>query len=308
MTKPFARKFTLNHLPKENPEWWQDLLQRLKPAGEELDDYGLRLAVRENYLNFYHRGQAIAKVAFNQKKELYSEQHIKYVFEDAKTQKYVRLTGNDASIINPEKEGDSATYQGCKTLEKWIDCAKKYDGIEKNFVEEVTAINDNIIDMEMGLPGSGYRIDLVSLERQGNLAHVVFWEVKLTTDKRCRSNSESPEVLEQLARYSEFLTDTHRQQQLIEAYVTACEVQVEIAKLAGKAVSPIIQQVAAGDLGLAIDCEPRLLMYYNKEKDKQSSWLPHEEKLSNSEVAGNKVKMQIMTEGSCYKLQSKEQL
>lgn len=131
MTKPFARKFDLNQLPKENPEWWQDLLQRLMPAGEELDDYGLRLAVRENYLNFYHRGQAIAKVAFNQKKELYSEQHIKYVFEDAKTQKYVRLTGNDVSIINPEKEGDSATYQGSLTLEKWINRATKYDGEEK---------------------------------------------------------------------------------------------------------------------------------------------------------------------------------
>lgn len=310
MTKPFTRKFDLKQLPKENPEWWQDLLQRLKPAGGDLGKYGLRLAVRENYLNFYHRGQAIAKVGFNQQKELYSQLHIKYVFPDAETQKYVRLTGNQPNIISLENENECVTYQGSNTLEDWIDRATEYDGDEKNFVEAVTAKNDNIIDMEMGLPGSGYRIDLVSLERRDGLAHIVFWEAKLTTDSRCRTNSENPEVLEQLERYREFLSDTHRQKQLIEAYVTACEVIVEVAKLAGLAevsVAPIIRDVAKGDLSLAIDREPRLLIYYNESEDKNKSWSRHEEKLK-IEVANKKLVMQVMTEGRDYKLQSKDQI
>jgi hypothetical protein len=303
MTKPFARKFALNQLPEENPEWWKDLLQRLKPAGEELGDYGLRLAVRENYLNFYHKGQAVAKVGFNQKRELYLELHIKYVFPDAKTQKYVRLTGNESNIINPENENDSTDYLGSSTLNDWTDRASKYEGDEKNFVEDIIAANDNVIDMEMGLPGSGYRIDLVSLERHDdNSAHVVFWEAKLTTDKRCRTNSDSPEVLKQLQRYRAFLTNPDRQQQLKEAYVKACKVHVKVVKKE-ESVAPIIREVAKGTLKLAIDSEPRLLIYNKDSEPKPNSWLRHQGKLRK-----NDVKMQIMTVNSCYKLQSKEEL
>ncbi|MCL1047001.1 hypothetical protein L2737_17010 [Shewanella electrodiphila] len=305
MTKPFARKFNLKQLPAEKPQWWADLLQQLKPAGEELDSDGLRLAVRENYLNFYHRGQAIAKVGFNQKKELYSELHIKYVFPDAKSQKYVRLTGNESNIINPENEKKYVTYQESSTLVEWIKhvtVTKIKEDDEKSFVENVVAANGNVIDMEMGLPGSGYRIDLVSLERQGDVAHVVFWEAKLTTDSRCRTNSKSPEVIEQLGRYRKFLKDKHHQQQLKEAYLNACKTLVKITELEKQSVAKIIKDVAEGKLTLAIDIEPRLLMYYNKDLDKRNSWLSHEGKLRE-----NKVTMQVMTEGGCYKLQSKEQ-
>ncbi|RTR39977.1 hypothetical protein EKG38_04305 [Shewanella canadensis] len=298
MTKQFARKFALSQLSDPKPEWWKELLLRLKPAGEELSSNGLRLAVRENYLNFYHKGQAIAKVAFNRDKTLYSEQHVKYVFEGVNTQKYVRLTGSDPSLINPEKPENSAQYLGGKTLEDWIKRSKDHNGDEKTFVENVAAANSNVIDMEMGLPGSGYRIDLVSLERHEDGASLVFWEAKLTTDKRCRTNSEEPEVLEQLARYREFLTDRDHQGELHKAYIIACQVLVKITELAGKSVAPIIKDVATGHLPLTIDCEPRLLIY-NNEEDKQNSWSRHEKKLREHYVT-----MQVMTDSTDYKLQS----
>ncbi|ABV38244.1 conserved hypothetical protein [Shewanella sediminis HAW-EB3] len=302
MTKQFARKFALNQLSDPKPEWWKELLLRLKPAGKELSSNGLRLAVRDNYLNFYHKGQAIAKVGFNQGRELYSEQHIKYVFEGASTQNYPRLTGSDPTLINPVKTEETEQYLGGQTLDLWIERSKTHKGDEKTFVEEIAAANSNVIDMEMGLPGSAYRIDLVALERHGGGARLVLWEAKLTTDKRCRTNSEKPEVLEQLARYRDFLTDENRQEQLQKAYVTACQVLVKITELAGKSIAPIIKDVATGQLPLTIDSEPRLLLYYNSEGDVRNSWPRHEERLRK-----NRVVMQVMTDSTGYKLQSGEQ-
>ena len=51
-------------LPQDNPgHWFLDLLRLWRPAGEPSGDYGLRLAVRDGYLNFYRQGQSIAKVS-----------------------------------------------------------------------------------------------------------------------------------------------------------------------------------------------------------------------------------------------------
>ncbi|QFU24146.1 hypothetical protein FM038_019665 [Shewanella eurypsychrophilus] len=301
MAQQFTRKFSFQQLAEQSPLWWQELLLRLNPTGEELSSNGLRLAVRENYLNFYHKGQAIAKVGFNQKKQLYCEQHIKYVFEGARTQKYLRLTAENRTLTNPERPEETERYLGGETLDLWIERSKQHKGDEKTFVEQVAAENSNVIDMEMGLPGDGYRIDLVALEQHGEEVRLVFWEAKLTTDSRCRTNSETPEVIEQLANYREFLTGKNRPQELKHAYVVACQVLVKITELAGKSVAPIIRDVAKEVYPLVIDHEPRLLLYHNSEADVRNSWSRHEEKLRE-----NKVVLQVMTDKTDRQLFSKE--
>jgi len=298
MTKKFSRKFALDKLVGQNPLWWKNLLEKFKPAGEELSTYGLRLAVRENYLNFYHNGQAIAKVGFNRDKQLYSEQHIKYVFEGATTQNKTRITDDDSTIINPEDPSQTVHYLGFETLEKWIKQSRIHSGEEKKFVDLVVAANSTVIDMEVGLPGSGYRIDLAALERHGDEIRLVFWEAKLATDGRCRSNSEYPEVHEQLARYRQFLTNPKRQTELKAAYVFTCQVLHHMNEVIGKPTDELIVQVATGQCPLIIDEEPRLLISYKAEDDKRNTWSRHEEKLIMNHVV-----MQMMTETSGHKLQ-----
>ncbi|WP_392339530.1 hypothetical protein [Moritella marina] len=298
MTNKFARKFDLNKLVGDAPLWWQDLLSQLKPAGEALNTYGLRLAVRENYLNFYHNGQAIAKVGFNRDKQLYTEQHIKYVFKGADTQDKTKMSGDELTLVNPTDPTQIAHYLGCETLNQWISETKNYSGEEKEFVDCVVAANNAVIDMEVGLPGSGYRIDLAALEQHGDEICLVFWEAKLTTDGRCRSNSENPKVLEQLARYRDFLTDSDRQAELKKAYVVTCQVLLHVNQLAGKPTDTLIEQIATGKSKLTIDSEPRLLLSYSAKDDKRNIWPRHEEKLRQHNIV-----MQVMTETSDYLLQ-----
>lgn len=288
MTKQFSRKFEMSNLPAENdPIWWKDLLERMKPAGSELTDIGLRLAVRHNYLNFYHKGQAVAKVGFNRNKELYSELHIKYVFEQENLpQKYVRLEGKVPTIINPSNHNNVVEYQGGKTLDSWIKQTRNYKGIEKTFVEDIISANNSIIDMEMGLPVSGLRMDLVALEftAQKNAARIVFWEAKLTTDSRCRTNGPSPEVVFQLNGYKDFLSDNTRKEQVRSAYLETCKRLVDISHLANIKVTEIIQSVANESIRLEVDPEPRLLICYDKNSDTKSSWARHENKLKENNI------------------------
>lgn len=302
MTTKFARRFAIEKL-QQSPNWWQELILRLKPSGEELGSTGLRLAVRDGYLNFYHQGQAIAKVVTNKSGELCSEQHIKYVFESASSQKYTKLIGNYNCIINPENNEESAHYLGGETLDLWIKRSRKHKGEEKTFVEQIVAANNNVIDMEMGLPESGYRIDLVTIEEDQGLAKLVLWEAKLTSDGRCRTNGVKPEVVEQLCRYRYFLSDPKRQPEIINAYITACKVQTHICELAGKQVSSTIKNVATGALSLSIDPEPRLLLLHTPKNTQNDSWLPHQQKLIDSHIT-----LQVMTDNGDRKLLSSDEL
>lgn len=302
MTTKFARKFAIEKL-QQAPVWWEELLIRLKPSGEELGDTGLRLAVRDGYLNFYHQGQAIAKVGFTQNNLLRSEQHVKYVFESATSQKYTKLVGDSNCITNPDNNKEFAQYLGSETLDLWITRSKKHKGEEKTFVEQVIAANENIIDMEMGLPGSGFRIDLVTIEEDQGQAKIVLWEAKLTSDTRCRSSIDQPEVINQISKYREFLIEEKNQLEVINAYITACKVQTHICQLAGKQVSKTIEAVAKGTLQLGLDTEPRLLFLHNPKNTQKDSWLPHQQKLIDKQI-----KLQVMTADSHRTLLSAAEL
>ncbi|GIU16210.1 MBL fold metallo-hydrolase [Shewanella sp. MBTL60-007] len=301
MTTKFARRFAIEKL-HQSPNWWQELLLRLKPSGEELGNTGLRLAVRDGYLNFYHQGQAIAKVVTNDAGELCSEQHIKYVFENATTQKNTKLVGDDNCILNPENNEDSSLFLGGETLDLWIERSRKHKGEEKTFVEQIVAANNNVIDMEMGLSESG-RIDLVTIEQAQGQANLVFWEAKLTTNKGCRKKQGLPEVIQQIAKYRNFLTNKDNRPHIINAYITACKVQTHICELAGKQVSSTIKDVATGTLSLSIDTEPRLLLLHTPKNTQKDSWLPHQQKLID-----NHITLQVMTENGDRKLLSSNEL
>src|SRR5580658_8906818 len=60
------------------PHWFKDLLSLWRPSGHCSGAEGLRIAIRNGYLNFYRLGQSIARVACVSG-ELIADVHYKYV-------------------------------------------------------------------------------------------------------------------------------------------------------------------------------------------------------------------------------------
>jgi len=237
----FSRSFdgveTARELLREGrPHWFLDLLTLWRPAGQPSEADGLRLAVRDGYLNFYRRGQSVAKVSVV-RGQLRGEVHVKYFSSEARLgrgQAYGRF--EDRHVRGA---GFSAPYEGLGTLRAWMpEIDRRYVGVEKRLVDALVAENDNVIDLEMGLPAWGSvttapRMDLVTIENQ----QVVFWEAKTAGDSRIRCSvpvvpRQMPHVLDQLEKYRLFLEQDTHCWRISEAYRSAARILVALRRIA----------------------------------------------------------------------------
>jgi hypothetical protein len=271
--------------PSEN--WWKDLLALWGPSGTGKVERPLRLAVRDNYLNFYLRGQSVARVGFDGQSRPYVDVHVKYAFEGAREQAYARLT--EAGIVDP-KAGHSASYAGASTLWEWMARAARWEGAEKAEVERVVADNPGVIDLEMGLPAHGeqktaLRMDLIALEPENGRAKIVFWEAKRVTDARLKAKDENvPEVMGQIDAYRSYLADDQHRRAVIDAYAETCALLGDFAKWAGDgdeqlALDSSIRNAAATPTKLDLDTTPRLVIFGTEEQLAAAGWQAHQAKL-----------------------------
>lgn len=272
---------------KHGSNWWKDLLSLWHPSGSSIPDgqTGLRLAVRNNYLNFYLRGQSVARVGFDRQCEPYAETHIKYAVESDDDlgnllcsskrglQEYVRLTDDGVIRRNGKAFG---SYQGSSTLQHWITRAAKYNirkkGIsEKASVDSAVGSNSNVIDLEMALPAwggsaSALRIDLVSLEQKNKRIKLVFWEAKSAHDSRLVSTGE-PKVIKQFEKYKTYLSQREHRISVAHAYAEVCGLLIELHEMARnlnqkiRPLDPLIMQVATAPHSLEVDETPRLVIF-----------------------------------------------
>jgi len=170
--------------------WFTDLLSLWRPSGRPSGTTGLRLAIRNNYLNFYRLGQSVARV-YCVSGELRADVHYKYVLgarSEYSGPLYLRLTRqgvfSQGALV--------ANYKSISTLQEWIAAVNdKHVGEEKRLVDEFVEKNDNVVDMEMALPAwaernVAVRMDLVAIED----GSVVFWEVKTANDSRIRCKAD----------------------------------------------------------------------------------------------------------------------
>jgi len=270
--------------------WWSDLLSLWCPSGLSAPGgrFGLRLAVRNNYLNFYHQGQSVARVAMTRTGKPVAKVHVKYAFgPDEQAQEYATLTGTEITRPNGKT---SLPYQGIDTLNEWIDRASCYKGTEKTFVEEVVADNPEVIDLEMGLPAwSGYktalRMDVVAVERRDRKLNIVFWEAKRMSDARIKSRTD-PEIFTQIQNYKNYVEAGHHRDDIVEAYRRSCATMVQLHAMAGgdKAIGrldPIVEEAANPKSSLDVDPIPRLLICEDKPS---KAWIDHETKLRTGNV------------------------
>jgi hypothetical protein len=277
--------------------WFQDLLSLWCPSGYASDTHGLRLAIRNGYLNFYRLGQSVARVQCTSG-ELAAEVHYKYVLDEPlpglSKSPYVRLTGKGVFF----RDIPVATYQDISTLRHWIEKAeKKHAGAEKSIVDKLVAKNDHIIDLEMALPAwtlpkVAVRMDLVAIENET----VVFWEVKTVDDSRlrCRAEFEEdkfPEVLKQLSHYRDYLRRDSHSEQVESAYRSTAKILVKLRALADKIgpVSPLGASIIAASQVDTLAVAPRAnLVVVDVESDhpERTAWTSwkrsHEGKLKDT--------------------------
>jgi hypothetical protein len=265
----------------DGPHWFQDLLSLWRPSGHPSDADGLRLAVRNGYLSFYRLGQSIARVQCSSG-ELVADVHYKYVLGGHSGYGgplYLRLSTQGIFSKDPLVPA----YRGIDTLREWIARVNvDYAGQEKSIVDKLVEKNDHVVDLEMALPAwkipkVAVRMDLVAIEN----GQVVFWEVKTVNDSRIRCRAEFtkdkfPEVLDQLAKYRDYLTEHMHVQQVERAYR---ETAVLLVKLRAMADAICPTPLALGSSIIAASKVDRLvvapvagLVVVDRPDDEKQSW------------------------------------
>jgi hypothetical protein len=221
----------------DEPHWFKDLLSLWRPSGHCSGETGLRVAIRNGYLNFYRLGQSVARVHCVSG-ELVADVHYKYVLGALPGYSgplYLRLTAKGVS----SQGALVATYEGlATTLHQWIVAAGKHAGDEKSIVDKLVEKNHHVVDLEMALPAWAHskvavRMDLVAIED----GKVVFWEAKTVNDSRIRCRAEfekdkSPHVLKQLSNYRVFLEQGSHVDQVELAYLKTAQLLVKLRALA----------------------------------------------------------------------------
>lgn len=262
--------------------WWAHLLSHWCPAGSESGQSGLRLAIRNGYLNFYRRGQSVAKVSFTPTGVPACSLHSKYVWPED-TGDYVVL--DDAGV-----RGRPDVRYSEDALLSWIQNADQKSDDEKRFVDRLVANNPNAIDVEMGLPGLAKRIDLVTLYKSEGEPHVAFWEVKLRRNGELKSRSATPKVLSQLANYREFLSSPSRHEEIREATTEACWLLRELHRMAARRTTmpplgPLIESIAESRTSATPDDYARLAIYDDASpKSDDQAWNVQLENLRRNNV------------------------
>lgn len=295
----FNRHFDLNAMRASEPGWWKDLLTLWRPSGCTAGLDGLRLAIRDGYLNFYRMGQSVAEVRFDRERKPYAKIHAKYVLgkEAGDSDEYLKLCGEqvfrDEQVVRK--------YKGIDDLRAWIANAEEKSGTEKRLVDALVAANENVIDLEMTLPAFGdhtsaVRMDVVMLEKSTGMdgLKVVFWEAKLATDGRVRCSGEikadeRPEVLKQLKSYKDFLLheDGANQVRVHKAYQEAAKLICDIHGMASKIdkwIQPLgeaIQLAAKSVSSIEVEERARLVVFLRGDASSTSkaAWQRNRDKL-----------------------------
>jgi hypothetical protein len=261
----------LDHLAGQ-PSWWRDVLLH--------DD--LFVAVRRNYLNVYHRGGSIFRIDDRGDGTVSPKTHVKYL---------VRQQQALAELVDGKFKSKPIVwtdYDGRETLRHMIRAASDLAGAEKTGLHPMIMGSAAVIDVEValkradggamtesttdetGTPAttvnrSQDRLDVATLERQGDKIAVAFHEAKHFTNPALRARSGPPAVIGQLRSYRSTLTD--QDSALIERYQATCRALVRFDAMRrhvrpdAKPTSQLVHEVATGKAILKIDCDPRLIIF-----------------------------------------------
>lgn len=302
--RPFRRSLSdkqmeaLAAATSQPQHWWKDLLKLWRPNGVGSGDYGLRLAVRDGYLNFYRRGQSVARVSFDRGGRPMVSVHAKYVVNEKERQlaglKYAALVDQEISHVGLP----TRPYEGMETLQSWIEVIDRSftkEGGEKPLIDQLLDQQGNagVVDLEMGLPAWGTqttapRMDVVTIEEVKGRLTVIFGEVKRVDDSRIRCGDGAlPEVLDQLGKYARYLAEPPHRAAISAAYQHAAVRLIELGAMArgvsgAVAFGGAIERAASGE-PLEVATEAVLIVMCTG-RFSEPHWMKHRDRLHHHRV------------------------
>lgn len=274
----------LEKLAEENgANWWKEILH----------DPNLHLAIREDYLSVYARGQSVFKIWLGKemngavRRPLMST-HYKYLLipEMPRDEQYATFDGtNFRTKGQPIKPCSliQTYYIAGETVPQLVKSAVSHSNPEKRGVHDIAKNNPNVIDMEIAfskerdpepedptrlnededdnhrkLKSTAPRMDLAALHKDGSdKARLVFYEVKRFDDGRLWG--KEPPVLDQMKKYDKFLSD--EEETIKTAYQRVCKALFRLLRLRRQMETcPLIRDVANDLRRLEIDKTSRLVV------------------------------------------------
>jgi hypothetical protein len=221
--------------------WWRDVLL----------DKSLIIAVRDESLNVYWRGQSIFYVVMQNDDTVVATTHSKYLL-NPDLSKQVSFDGNSFAIGPIEATALIRTYEPGKTLNKLKRAADLFSGDEKRGVHDIVTSNDNIVDVEITMRGSGVldagllpRADIAAFDEDKRGIRLVLWEAKTFYNKELRLTGKK-NVVNQIKKYKDVVTALRPS--IIKSYKCVAKNLIAIADMSGghRKYNESIRKVAKG--------------------------------------------------------------
>lgn len=231
----FARSFAVDAVDGAKDSLVAQLFAHWALPGEACSESRrLRVGVRNGYLNFYAKGQSVAKLSVARGRPVLSV-HRAYV----EGQRGDRTDGTPPVQGYVTVAGDAAAGDAAGALlPGWIDTALSHASAEKRFVDDLIAANAGVIDLEMALPASDLpghkrvapRMDVVLVELAPRRPVIVFWEAKCANNPELRARDGVAPVVEQLGQYVDWMAQPGRNLEVATAYRQTATVLLDLAR------------------------------------------------------------------------------
>lgn len=264
--------------------WWQGIV----------DDKELFIAIRNEYINVYYKGNSLLKLSFVNG-EFLAETHYKYLIRPNVKPFLIKTSANMAFIPNGTKGVlDNYLIHNLSEIKSIKTASASYSGTEKEGIQKIILSNDNIVDLEIALTqeaeedemnpeqgrkSSAKRIDFAALQKKDSYYELIFFEAKDFSNKDLRAKGSAvPEVIQQINNYEKLLNQY--QEDIINSYRLVCSNLCEI--LPNNLHKKMILGVAEG-ASMKVNVEPRLVVFgFDEDQGEGSIWCPHKEKLVES--------------------------
>ena len=270
----------LNCMYNESNSWWRNFM----------DHKELFLAIRNDAINVYYRGNSLLKLNWN-KGEISGEIHYKYLLKPQESE-YIRIDPKYGRICLSEPRClfmDDLT----NNIDEIKIAAKPYASPEKEGVYDIVLANPNILDLEIAFGTSrndekdraAPRVDFAALQPDGQNIKIVFFEAKQFTNQELRASGRNPKVINQIMKYTRLLEENC--EKIRKSYQTVCR-NFRDLQGSNKKCS-MIESIANKPEMLRVDTNPRLVVFgYDRDQETGKVWEKHrkvlQEKLGKSQV------------------------
>jgi hypothetical protein len=222
--------------PGQAGHWWRDLLRLWRPSGTDSGGDGLRLAVRNGYVDFYRGGRSLARVSVVRGAGPVLAARARWVLSAQdraflQGAEFATLTGPNALLRRNAKT--ALAYDGVETLKAWIEAADDDPGDPpRRLLDELLGLpaNDGVIDLDTGLPARAGQaaapaVDLAAIGRRRGELTVFLAEV---------GTREFPEIPGQTADYGDVLAAPGQRALVGRQYADCARLLVRLRAMADR--------------------------------------------------------------------------